>query len=301
MEYTYEDFPASKARAEGMKDIAISRKTMGAFYRNDIVYINRSGIDLTLQMLIPEYADGTQEKYPCIAFIQGSGWTKQDVYFNLPQMVSFAKRGYVVASIEYRASAVAALPAQVHDVKTAIRFLRKNADEYKIDTNNFFIWGDSSGAHCALLAGMTDGVNGLDTDDYGDYSIDANAIVDIYGPTDFVRLAQMFSAMDHSKADSPEGLVLGGVDILSETELAKKYSPITYVSKEREIPPVFIIHGDKDRVVPFEQSTEFADKLNECGKEYLFYRLEGADHGGPQFWHEDVLDIIDSFLKKHMK
>ncbi len=301
MEYTYENFPASKARAKNMKEIAISRKTIGAYYRNDIVYISRSGMDLTLQMLIPEYADGKQEKYPCIAFIQGSGWTKQDVYFNLPQMVSFAKRGYVVASIEYRESAKVAMPAQVHDVKTAIRFLRKNAEEYKIDTENLFVWGDSSGAHCALLAGMTDCVDGMDTDDYSEYSAKVNAIVDIYGPTDFVRIGQMFSAMDHSKADSPEGLVLGGVDILSEIDLAKKYSPITYVSKDRDIPPIFIVHGDKDRTVPFEQSTEFADKLYECEKDYVFYKLEAADHGGPQFWHEKMLDLIDDFLSKYKK
>ena len=301
MEYTYENFPASKATAKGMKEIDISRHTMGIIYKNDVRYITRSGIELTLQMLIPEYADGTAETYPCIAFIQGSGWHKQNVYFNLPQMVSFAKRGYVVASIEYRASEVAPLPAQVHDIKTAIRFLRKNADEYKIDRDNFFIWGDSSAGHGALLAGMTDGVDGMDTQDYGQYPIDVNAIVDIYGPTDFVRLAQMFSAYDHSKADSPEGLVLGGVDILSQTELAKRYSPMTYVSKEREIPPIFIVHGDKDRTVPFEQSTEFADKLHECGKEYEFYKITGADHGGPQFWEESVLDLIDEFLTKYKK
>ena len=301
MEYTYENFPASKATAKDMKEIKISRHTMGVNYKNDVVYIKRSGIELTLQMLIPEYADGTLETYPCIAFIQGSGWRKQDVYFNLPQMVSFAKRGYVVASIEYRPSDVAALPSQVHDIKTAIRFLRKNADEYKIDRNNFFIWGDSSAGHCALLTGMTDGVPGMDTGDYNEHPIDVNAIVDIYGPTDFVRMAQMFSAFDHSGADSPEGIVLGGIDIMSDVEHAKKYSPATYVSKERDIPPIFIVHGDKDRTVPFAQSTEFADKLYECGKEYEFYKLIDADHGGPQFWEESMLDLIDEFLKKYKK
>ena len=301
MEYTYEGFPASEAEAEDMKEIRISRQTIGVNYFKDVSYITRSGISLTLQILMPIYADGTIETYPCIAYIQGSGWKKQDVYFNLPQLAGFAKRGYVVASIEYRPSDVAALPSQVHDIKTAIRFLRKNADKYKIDRNNFFAWGDSSGGHCALLTGMTDGVEGLETKDYAEFPASVNAIVDFYGPTDLVRMAQSPSANDHKGPDSPEGIALGRVHVLENADIAEKAAPIKYVSEDREIPPIFIVHGDKDRTVPFDQSTVFADRLKECGKEYEIYKLVGGDHGGPQYWEDSMLDLIDEFLKKHIK
>ena len=301
LEYSYEDFPASKAGAEGMKTIDISREEVGVCYEKDIIYITRNHIDLSIQLLIPVRADGIEEIYPCIALIQGSGWKKQNTYFNLPQMASFAKRGYVIASIEYRPSDVAPLPAQVQDVKTAIRFLRMNAESYKIDQDNISVWGDSSGGHCALLVGMTEGIEDLDTKDYNDYSASVNAIVDFYGPTDLFMMGHSLSAMDHVGADSPEGIALGGKNVAENKDLSDTFAPIYYVTKDSAIPPIFIVHGNKDRTVPFEQSTVFAQKLKDYNKDYVFYRLNKADHGGPQFWAEELLALIDEFLKQHTK
>lgn len=299
--YTYEEFPASQDKAYGMKTLDIDRDEIGVYYDNDIKYITHSGIDLTIQMLTPGYADQRDGKYPCIAFVQGSAWKKQNVYMNLPQMVSFAKRGYVVASIEYRPSEVMPLPAQVKDIKTAIRFLRKNAKAYKIDSENIFLWGDSSGGHCALLAGMTDDIEDFNTKDYGKYSASVNAIVDLYGPTDFVSMGKSISAIDHSPASSAEAVALGGFVPSENIEISDKFAPMNYIDKDRELPPIFIAHGNKDRTVPFDQSTLFAQKLKEYNKEYDFYKIKNADHGGPQFWALELLDLIDEFLKKHIK
>lgn len=298
---TYEEFPECHASAEGMKVIPTNRDDIFLEYRENITYITRNGLDLHLQMVLPTYGDERSSVFPCIVYVQGSAWMKQNTYFNLPQLAKFAARGYVTAIVEYRPSQVAPFPAQLQDTKTAVRYLRKNASKYNIDPENIFVWGDSSGGHTALLTGITQNMKELDTEEYSEESADVNAVVDYYGPTDITQMNEVPSTMDHTVPESPEGLLIGGLNVIENREKSQSTNPINYLSKEKEIPPILIMHGNKDRLVPFEQSILMYEALKGCGKECDFYQLKGADHGGPQFWTDYILDIVEEFLKEHMK
>ncbi len=294
---SYEDFPASEAKTEGMRELEAEFGTIACYYKHNVVYAQRDGIDLTLQ-IVGAFTGGQAEKrYPLAVFVQGSGWRKQDVYCNLPRLADFAKRGYIVAVVEYRPSEVAPFPAQVQDTKTAIRFLRKHADDYHILPDQVFLWGDSSGGHTALLAGLTAGEAALDTDLYGEYGCGVRAVVDYYGPTDIAKMNDVLSTQNHCAADSPEGLLIGGLAVLEHPELTAPTVPMNYIRRGTPIPPVFILHGDKDRLVPFEQSVMLYDKLKEENKTAELYKLKGADHGGAAFWTDTVLDLVEGFLK----
>ncbi len=166
---------------------------------------------------------------PCIVYVQGSAWMKQNVYANLPQLMEFAKRGYVIAIVEYRPSSVAPFPAQVQDAKTAIRFMRKNANTYGVDEDNVFIWGDSSGGHTALMVGLTTNNSELDTDDLNGYATKVNAVVDFYGPTDITKMNDEPSILDHVSPKSPEGQLLGGKNVLQNKAEAAVTNPVNYV------------------------------------------------------------------------
>lgn len=300
-EYTYEEFPESKASSEDMITIKTDRDERYLIYNKGIKYITRDNLDLRLQMISPIYADQRVKKYPCIVYVQGSAWLKQNIYAFLPQLAKFASRGYVMALVEYRSSTIAPFPAQLQDTKTAIRYLRKNALKYQIDPNNIFVWGDSSGGHCALLAGITQEMSELDTLEYNEVSANVNAVIDYYGPTDITKMNESPSAMDHTTKLSPEGLLIGGLNVAENKKKAQTTNPITYISREKEMPPILIMHGSKDRLVPFEQSVILYEALKANGKQSEFYQLKGADHGGPQFWTDSILDIVDNFLQKYMK
>jgi acetyl esterase/lipase len=291
---SYEDFPEAKDTHKGMKVITIPKDLPQTHYKHDVKYITRDGLDLTLQILKPKNAKG---KLPCIVYVQGSAWFKQDVYGNIPQLAEFAKRGYIIAIIEYRPSTVAKFPAQLQDTKTAIRFMRKNAETYGVDADNIFVWGDSSGGHTALMVGLTQNNAELDTEDYKNFSIKVNGVIDFYGPTDISQMNYAPSTMDHTQAKTPEGMLIGGKNVLENVEEAAKTNPINYLKDLKNAAPILILHGSKDRLVPFQQSVLLADALKKNNFAYAFYQLKGADHGSSEFWTKEIFDIVENFLK----
>jgi acetyl esterase/lipase len=294
---SYEDFPDSKATHTGMKVRTIPKNLPQTNYKHNVKYITRDGLDLTLQIIKPKNAKG---KLPCIVYVQGSAWFKQDVYGNIPQLAEFAKRGYIIAVVEYRPSTVAKFPAQLQDTKTAIRFMRKNAETYGVDTNNIFVWGDSSGGHTALMVGLTQNNAELDTEDYKDFGIKVNGIIDFYGPTDISQMNFAPSTMDHTQAKTPEGMLIGGKNVLENVEEAAKTNPINYLKDLKNAAPILILHGSKDRLVPFQQSVLLADALKKGNFAYEFYQLKGADHGSSEFWTNKIFDIVENFLKANL-
>lgn len=298
-----ENFPQAKSNLDLVKNLELPQEPVLS-YTQDVVYVKRGDLDLHIQLVAPRRdarSSEEQKGFPCIIYIQGSAWKKQNVYVGIPQLAKFASRGFVIASVEYRHSERAPFPAQVQDTKTAIRFMRKNAEKFHIDPNNMFVWGGSSGGHTAVMAGITSGDNELDTEDYGEYSDEVNAIVDFFGPTDIVKMNFAPSIMNHSAPNSPEGLLIGGLEVLDNREKAQTTNPINYISEEKSIPPILVAHGDMDRIVPFDQSELLAVKLKETGKEFEYYSLTGAGHGTPEFWSNEMLDIVEGFLKKYMK
>lgn len=294
-----EKFPEAEITNQYADKLVFNNQLTTVMFLSDVVYATKDGVDLHLQMLIPNSSQ--QGKKPCVLYVQGSAWMKQNVYFNLPQLAEFAKRGYVVAIVEYRHTGIAPFPAQMQDAKTAIRYIRKNADKYNVDANNLFIWGDSSGGHTALMVGLTQGQNDLDDNMYGDVSADVNAVIAYYPPTEIYVMHNYPSQFPHETPDSPEGLLIGGKTVSENQELAEKASPLHYVKKEQKLVPIFIAAGTLDKTVPFSQSDLMANKLQECNQPYEFHALMGADHGSWEFWTPQMFDLVEGFIKKNSR
>jgi len=150
------------------------------------------------------------------------------------------------------------------------------------------------------MAGIT-GNGAPDTDDYGGYNCEVNSIVNYYGPVDVAKMSDNPSVLEHSSADSPEGYLLGRVPVLENMELVKAANPVTYLSTDRECPPVLTIHGDSDMVVPFEQGIIIHEALVNAGKHSEIYKLLGAGHGTEEFWTDETFDVVEGFIRKYDK
>jgi acetyl esterase/lipase len=299
----YKKIEPSKAQAQKMTVLSEFTAFKIPVYLHDVVYAHANDMDLHLQIVMPEYPS-RDIKLPCIIYIQGSAWFQQPRFTKITMFTELCKRGYVFASVEYRPSPVASFPAQIQDVKTAVRFMRKNAEKYGVDVNNFFIWGDSSGGNMALLACLTQDQPSLDTEEYSTGSVAVNACVAYYPVTDVLRMQEFApDYMDHISANSPTGILFGGIPVMENPDKVKTASPITYVSREKasSTAPILIMTGNQDRVVPFEQSVIMADRLEEFGYDYTFYKIEGGDHGSWEFWSLDAFNIIDNFFKRNIK
>ncbi len=256
---------------------------------------------LHLHIIEPKQPEGEKRLFPLVVYVQGSAGFKQDIGYEIPQLSRFARKGYVVAVVEYRPSTVAPFPAQVKDAKTAIRFLVRNAPTYSIDPEKIVLWGDSSGGHTAVMTGVT--LNDPDLSDEAptDEPIRLRAVADFYGPIDVSKMNLEPSAQDHRDAKSPEGILIGGLNVLENPDKVKPTVPIAYLDKGREIPPFLIVHGNKDRLVPFGQSVLLYEALKQNDKSVVMYKLDGADHGGSPFWTEDVLKIVDDFFREYLQ
>ena len=299
-----DEFPASPELPDGVIAVQWTDEPgMMVDIQTDVIYDERDGEQLHLQILLPlefmPMLEPPTKKYPLVVYIPGSAWMRQTPKLFLPRMSQLSRRGYAVAMVEYRPSDVAGFPAQIEDAKTAIRFMRKHAEEYRIIADKVALYGDSSGGHTAVMAGIT-GAGLLDNGQYGDFSCQVNCIVDSFGPTDVSLMNYYPSAMDHHSAVSPEGMLLGGVDVLENKDLAVKASPMYYLSADKSIPPMLMMHGDRDQLVPFNQSVRLYKKLKELDKEVTFYKLEGGFHGTGGFSSREAMDVIVDFISKYI-
>ncbi len=268
-------------------------KSYSCEYLPDVPYVTYGDITLKLQIIKPMAAE---EKMPLVVFIQGSGWKKQNLYFEIPNLSVIAAQGYVVASVEYRSIPEYRYPAQLEDVKCAIRFLRKNADQFCVNPNNVAIWGDSSGGHLSLMTGLT--IGQFNNGHYAEQSDEVLAVVDYYGITDISTMGKFNDILDHDADDAPEALLIGG-KVSQNMEKAKQASPL-YQNMDRPLPPFLLIHGDNDIVVHVSQSIEMFKALQRHGKNVQFYKVLGADHIFG-FWNPDVLQVTERFLSTYLK
>ena len=296
--------PADAASLPGMKTVmgdCSERNKVNYFH--DVEYARRGDLALHLQLLLPcnlfpDVPDA--RRFPLIVYVQGAAWGEQDVYGNIPMLAQLARKGYVVASVKHRASMVAKFPAFLQDVKSAIRFLRANADRYFIDPEEVAVWGDSSGGHAALMTAVTGDMEEFKTEDHHEFSDAVQAAVDFYGPTDVTHIndTPRNPLFTQDKSNIPEDILFGGC-VIEHPELAACGNPLNYVSAGKQIPPILIAHGDSDAMVPFRQSVLMAQKLQECGKEVEFYKVRGADHG-VFFWTEELMELVDRFLRAYL-
>lgn len=302
--WTYEEFPEFNEKVEGAKIISTTGGEQGIIYLHDVVYATMDGIPLTLQILIPTtrnnpyIQDNDKQNFalPCCVCVRGSAWMEQNVYNILCDVANIARKGYVCAVVQYRHSKQAAFPTQVIDARNAIRYLRKNAAKYGIDPEKMIVAGGSSGGHVAMWAGIR---HNDDTDEniFPGVSAEVSGIVNYYGSVTVMLEASNPSTPNYKLPDSPEGMVMGGVNLREREDLARALSVEENIDENTVIPPVIIFHGTKDRIVNTTQSVTLYRKLKACGKEVSLYLLKGADHGGAEFWTDEVLSIVDTFIQ----
>ena len=293
-------FPKDPEVPEGVEVIKLEdRPGPRPIIHANVVYDRQGDVDLHLQILVPYDAGAGKKRYPLIVFIPGSAWMKQAVFGVLPNMLRMCVKGYVVAIVEYRHTGLAAFPAQAEDAKTAIRFMKLHADEYHADPELTAVWGDSSGGHTALMAGFTIGEY-PDNGRYKEISSSVRCIVDWYGPTDIVEMNSSPSTMDHTDPASPEGRLIGFKNVRENPEIARKTSPLSYISAEKETPPLLIMHGNRDQLVCYQQSAALYRQMKALGKDVRMICLDGAYHGFGGFQSDEALDIVDRFIREKL-
>jgi len=240
----------------------------------DLVYRTVGGRNLTLDLYVPQITKAG-DKLPVVVWIHGGAWRSGSK--DRCPAVPLVDRGFAVASISYRLTDEAIFPAQIHDCKAAIRWLRANAGRFSLDPSRIGAWGASAGGHLAALLGTSGDVKELEGGpDNLNYSSRVQAVCDYFGPTDFLRMNAEPGAMDHDAADSPESVLIGG-PIQKNPEKAAKASPITYVSADD--PPFLILHGDQDRTVLLNQSQLLHDALRKLGVRVRLGIVKGQGHG----------------------
>jgi acetyl esterase/lipase len=264
----------------------------GVAYEPDIEFGSGGDVKLALDLARPEKLD---KPAPCIVFIHGGGWQGGNRKLHVDHILKVAQRGYVSATIQYRLVPTATWPAQIEDVKCAIRYLRANAEKYKLDPDRIGAVGFSAGAHLSLLLGTMDKKDGLEgTGGHGDQSSKVNAVVAYFGPTD---LAAEFPTKPF---DIPALIqaFLGGT-AADKAEAYKAASPITYVDKGDA--PTLIYHGTKDALVPFAQATAMAEAMTKAGMPGRIELLIGANHGwgGPE--QDRTGEGSAAFFEQHLK
>jgi acetyl esterase/lipase len=264
----------------------------------NLAYAKAGDKPILLDLYLPEKADGPA---PVLLFVHGGGWEGGSK--DGPMAQRMVGRGYAVASIDYRFSQVAVFPAQLHDCKAAVRWLRAHAKEYNLDSGRIGAWGDSAGGHLVALLGTTGGVKELEGDGGNlDQSSRVQAVCDWFGPTDFAATCDRLRTDPPPQLNKDETYAVGvisrllGGPLRDNREKAAAASPITYVAKDA--PPFLIMHGDKDPLVALSQSETFAAALKKAGADVTLKVFAGAGHG---LGGNEVLKMVDDFFDKHLK
>jgi acetyl esterase/lipase len=256
----------------------------------DLEYVPGGHERQKLDIYVPPAAEGT---LPLIVWVHGGAWRAGSK--DWCQAIRFLSEGYVVASVNYRLSQHAMYPAQIIDCKAAIRYLRANAAKYHINPDRIGVWGASAGGHLAALLGTTGNVTKFDEGPNLEQSSRVQAVCDFFGPTDFSKIGDFGSKMDHYAADSPESRLIGG-PVKEKPEAVQNANPITYISKQD--PPFLIVHGDADPLVPHNQSELLQEALAAAGVRSRLHIVKGGGHG---FNDPEVNTLVERFFARTLK
>lgn len=259
---------------------------------NNITYAEVNQHRLLLDLYLP-----TEVKNPpLVVWVHGGAW-RRGSKASMP-LIALVKSGWAVASVDYRLSPTAKFPAQIHDCKAAIRFLRASREKYGINTKRIAVAGSSAGGHLAALIGVTNHHKDLEgtVGEHLDQSSNVQAIVDYYGPTNFMTIL---------KQSTPHGLsvrvpaleLLLGAQPETQPELARLASAVFHVDPKD--PPLLLIHGDQDPQVPINQSHELHGKYKDLKLPVRFEVVHGGFHGGKGFFDERRNGIVQKFLETH--
>ena len=259
----------------------------------DIEYATVGSHRLLLDLYLPQ----SQKNPPLLVWVHGGAW-RAGSKSNMP-LIQLVKNGFAVASVEYRLSPVAKFPAQIHDIKAAIRFLRGSASKYGFNAQKIGILGSSAGGHLVALMGVTNNHRELEGDlgEFDQESSNVDAIVDYYGPTNFMTILHQSTPHGLSVRVPALELLLGNRPEY-QVVLAKLASPVFHV--DAKDPPLLIIHGDQDPQVPINQSHELHGIYKKFKRDVTFEVIHGAAHGGPEFYDTERMMLVESFLRKHL-
>jgi len=298
-------------------------KLPGVDVRTDLVYSTLPGFrPLRLDLYTPRGSSGDRKARPLLVFVHGGGWTighkrATAYYANFPGVLaSAARRGYAVASLEYRLSSEAPFPASVQDIKAAVRFLRTQAKGMGIDPARVGLWGGSAGAHLAAMGAYSCGDAALDPKDKANAGASdcAQAFVGWYGPYDLEALLKGVAAAAQQAAANPAAAsataasdnteMLGGLAFLECTAAGcppgrvAQASPIRYL--DRSDPPALLIHGTADTLVPHSQTLVMADAMRAAGLSVEVLSIDGVNHGWggstPQATRDASLKALEATL-----
>ncbi len=273
----------------------------GIRMERDLAYITDGDEAQRLDLYLPEETPAAP--LPLIVHIHGGGWMGGSK-FPCP-VVGMVREGYAVASVEYRFSQKAKFPAQIQDCQAAIRWLRANAVKYHLDPEKVGAVGGSAGGHLSALVGTAGGTGTFPPiGGNEDQSDRVQAVCNIFGPADFTTVVRQTAAdrnvkniFEFNSPKDPYSLLIGVP--LETREKSRAVSPVTYISADD--PPILILHGTHDALVPYAQSVQFAAELMAQGVPVWLQTLPGAGHGGPAFTKPAVLTLMHDFFGKFLK
>jgi acetyl esterase/lipase len=258
----------------------------------DVTFARVGEAALQLDLYVPR----TSNVAGLIVWVHGGAWRAGSRA--AVDVLGLTERGWAIASVDYRLSTVARFPAQVHDIKAAIRFLRGHASEYGYPASPIVIAGSSAGAHLAALVGVSNGNTQLEGAVGADLkqASDVQAIVSLYGASNLTTILGQSTPHGLSVRAPALELLLGGQPD-AKVDLARLASPVFHV--DARDPPLFAMHGDQDNQMPINQTHELVGAYEKLGLPVRFEVVHGSGHGGPAFTSPDALARIDEFLRRH--
>jgi acetyl esterase/lipase len=247
-------------------------------------------LSLKLDLHLPE-----RQTAPLIVYVHGGAW-RGGVRDSVP-FGALVKDGFAIASVDYRLSTQALFPAQVHDIKAAIRYLRSKQTQLGIDSRRIVIAGSSAGGHLAALVGVTNKHKELEgsVGDCLDQSSDVQGIVSFYGASNLTSI--LSQSTEHGlKMRLPALQLLLGGPPAEKADLARLASPVFHI--DANDPPLLLIHGEADPQMPPEQSRELAAAYEKAKLPVKLVMIPEAVHGGPQFYDEERLGLVKDFISR---
>jgi len=261
----------------------------------DLNYAGTEEPRQTLDVYVPKTPPG--KPLPLLVFIHGGGWENGNKDNFGPMIAPLIGDGaFIGASINYRLTDKGIFPAQIHDCKAAIRWLRAHAKDYGIDKDKIGVFGISAGGHLVSLLGTSGDVKEMEGTVGGnlDQSSRVSCVIDFCGPSNFPTFPGKGSVIDSEKPGTAVTKLFGG-PMSQHMDLARAASPVTYATKDD--PPFLIIHGTKDNLVPYDQAVEFNKSLQDAG---VSATLLTGQNGGHVFFSAELVKDLRMFLEKHL-
>ncbi len=268
----------------------------GVDVTRDIPYADNDNPRQRLDLYLPKTrTEGSI--LPVIVFIHGGGWRAGDKSSGAGNLMRFIPSGkFAGVSVGYRLTNEAQWPAQIHDCKAAIRWIRGNADKYGLNADKIAVWGTSAGGHLVSMLGTSGDVKELEGDlgSHDDKSSTVTAVINFFGPENFETMIRQKSDIDRTTANYPEALLLGG-RVQDRPQVARQASPVTHISPGDAA--FLTAHGTEDPLVPFSQATELHEKLKQSGVPSILITMDGGGHG---FASRELDETIARFLNHHL-